>query len=191
MADGRWKNLVNIDSREYRCGFCGREVASDKGYYAANFIDADSSLIYICPNCAKPTYFNGQTPTPGVSPGNEVESVPSELHALYDEARRAVSVAAHTASVLVSRKMLMNIAVQHGAKEGQSFFDYVQYLASKGFVPPNGHAWVDHIRQKGNEATHEISLMTQDDAMDLIAFVEMLLKFIYEFPARVPKAPAQ
>jgi hypothetical protein len=45
---------------------------------------------------------------------------------------------------------------------------------------------VDHIRKKGNEATHEIALMGQADAEELIGFTEMLLKFIYEFPARVP-----
>lgn len=42
--------------------------------------------------------------------------------------------------------------------------------------------------KKGNEATHEIVLMKKEDALDLIAFSEMLLKFIYEFPARVPTA---
>jgi hypothetical protein len=30
--------------------------------------------------------------------------------------------------------------------------------------------------------------MTRGDAEELISFVEMLLKFIYEFPARVPGA---
>jgi hypothetical protein len=45
---------------------------------------------------------------------------------------------------------------------------------------------VDHIRTKGNEATHEIVLMTKADAEELIAFTEMLLKFVYEFPAKVP-----
>jgi hypothetical protein len=53
-------------------------------------------------------------------------------------------------------------------------------------VPPNGKGWVDHIRKKGNEATHEIVLMKKDDALELISFAEMLLKFIYEFPAQVP-----
>lgn len=32
--------------------------------------------------------------------------------------------------------------------------------------------------------------MQQADAVELITFVEMLLKFIYEFPAKVPTAPA-
>jgi hypothetical protein len=57
-----------------------------------------------------------------------------------------------------------------------------------GYVPPDGKGWVDHIRKKGNEATHEIALMTAADAEELISFVEMLLKFVYEFPARVPAA---
>ena len=30
--------------------------------------------------------------------------------------------------------------------------------------------------------------MGQEDAEELIAFSEMLLKFIYEFPAKVPKS---
>ena len=83
--------------------------------------------------------------------------------------------------------MLMNIAVAQGAKEGLKFIEYVSHLADNGYIPPNGTGWVDHIRKKGNEATHEIALMGKDDAEELILFTEMLLKFIYEFPARVPK----
>jgi len=44
---------------------------------------------------------------------------------------------------------------------------------------------VDHIRQKGNEANHEIKVMTAQDARDLVSFLEMLLKFVYEFPAKI------
>ena len=80
----------------------------------------------------------------------------------------------------------MNIAVQQGAAEGLKFIEYVTYLSEKGFVPPNGKHWVDHIRKKGNEATHEIAVMGEQDARDLISFVEMLLRFIYEFPSMVP-----
>jgi hypothetical protein len=82
--------------------------------------------------------------------------------------------------------MLMNIAVQQGAQEGLKFIEYVEFLALNGFIPPNGRGWVDHIRKKGNEATHEIALMTQSEAEELVTFSEMLLKFIYEFPSRVP-----
>jgi hypothetical protein len=77
-------------------------------------------------------------------------------------------------------------AVQQGTKESLKFIEYVEHLAANGFIPPNGKAWVDHIMKKGNEATHEIALMTQGDAEELIEFTEMLLKFIYDFPKRVP-----
>ena len=82
----------------------------------------------------------------------------------------------------------MNIAVHQGAGAGLKFIEYVDYLASKGFIPPNGKTWVDHIRKRGNEATHEIALMGDTDARELVVFTEMLLKFIYEFPAMVPAA---
>lgn len=84
----------------------------------------------------------------------------------------------------------MHIAVSQNAEPNKAFAYYVKYLAEKGYVPPNGQAWVDHIKDKGNEANHEIVFMTQEDATELITFSEMLLKFIYEFPARVPPKKA-
>ena len=83
----------------------------------------------------------------------------------------------------------MHLAVEKGAPTGKSFLEYVEYLAQKGYVPPDGKGWVDHIRKKGNEANHEIKIMSEADAKDLIAFSEMLLKFVYEFPAKVPPPP--
>jgi hypothetical protein len=77
----------------------------------------------------------------------------------------------------------MNVAVSKGAAEGEQFIKYIEYLDSQGYVPPDGKRWVDHIRQKGNEATHEIKQMWQHDAQTLITFTEMLLRFVYEFPA--------
>ena len=81
----------------------------------------------------------------------------------------------------------MHIAVAQKAAVGKNFVEYVEYLADQGYVPPNGRGWVDHIRTRGNEANHEIQLMAKSDAEELISFAEMLLKFIYEFPQRVPK----
>jgi hypothetical protein len=83
----------------------------------------------------------------------------------------------------------MNIAVAQGHQPGRKFIEHIEFLAGKGFVPPNGSGWVDHIRRKGNEATHEIHMMTRPDAEELLVFIEMLLKFIYEFPSRVPSTP--
>jgi hypothetical protein len=123
---------------------------------------------------------------PGVAYGSDVEHLPAGIKELYAEARNCFSVGSFTSAVLACRKLLMHIGVAQGAQENQRFIAYVEYLANNGFVPPHGRDWVDHIRTKGNEANHEIALMTREDAQELISFVEMLLKFIYEFPSRIP-----
>ena len=186
-----WINLANLPVRKFSCGHCGQLVASDRGYYVDPL---QAGAIYVCPNCGDPTYFS-RTPNtkdskqvPGPIAGNTVNYLPSQIESLYLEARNCVSISSHTSSVLTCRKLLMHIGVAQGAPEGRPFIEYIDYLAAKGFVPPNGKGWVDHIRKKGNEANHEIKLMSQADAEELITFVEMLLKFIYEFPQRVPAA---
>ena len=178
-----WQNLNKIESRSYTCGYCGNVVASASGY----FLEGSPDRIRICPHCQKPTYF-GEKQVPGVAPGIAVANLPKDIEALYNEARYCVAIGSYTSAVLTCRKLLMSIAVSEKAKPGESFISYVEYLANNGFVPPNGRGWVDHIRTKGNEANHEIALMKKEDAEELISFSEMLLKFIYEFPARVPKA---
>jgi len=171
---------------EYTCGYCGNVVASNKGFFINNQIK-----IHICPHCDRPTYFYPGSQVPGVAPGNEVTHLPKDIESLYREARNCVAVGSYTSSVLSCRKLLMNIAVSKGAEQGKSFLHYVDYLAGQGYVPPNGRGWVDHIRKKGNEANHEIILMGKEDAEELILFSEMLLKFIYEFPSKVPASTNQ
>jgi len=39
----------------------------------------------------------------------------------------------------------------------------------------------------GNEANHEIKVMTRDEAEVVMLFTEMLLKTIYEYPTKTKK----
>lgn len=80
----------------------------------------------------------------------------------------------------------MNIAVSEGADEGAGFKYYVKYLADEGHIPPKATAWVDHIRDRGNDANHEITIMGREDVERLIRFSEMLLRIMYEYPSRDP-----
>lgn len=178
-----WKNLSNIDSKDFKCAFCNNKVASDIGFDHKIF----HYSIYICPHCIHPTFFNNNTQVPAPILGNDVKELPEEINSIYNEIRNCTGINAYTSAVLSSRKLLMHIAVKQGASEGKNFFEYVEYLSTKGFVPPNGKEWVDHIRTKGNEANHKIVLMNKEDALNLITFIEMLLKFIYEFPKRLKK----
>ena len=188
-----WNQLQALQNKAFICGFCTTTVSSVRGYKLGHHGDgsgAQVGAIYVCPNCGGPSFFDlsgARYPSPSF--GKPVQHVPASLTGVYEEARRCSSHNSFTGSVLLCRKMLMNIAVQQGATEGLKFIEYVNYLAAQGYVPPHGKHWVDHIRKKGNEATHEIALMTEGDAKELLIFIEMLLRFIYEFPAMVPAPP--
>ncbi len=184
-----WHEIETFESRDFICGHCGSPLASEHGWYAYNeAFNKIIAYIYIYHKCTQPTYFGpGGKQIPGVVYGNPVHDVPDHVESLYEEARNCTASNATTAAVLCCRKLLMNIAVSKGASEGQKFIEYVEYLSDKGFVPPDGKDWVDHIRRKGNEATHEIAIMEKEDAEELLSFVEMLLKFSYEFPAKMKR----
>lgn len=183
-----WYQPQDIPAHSYHCGFCGNQVASQKGIKNYNqSTGGNDAFIYICPACNGPTFITPlQEQFPAPIFGKPVKNVPEDLTSLYEEARRCTGHNCFTASVLTCRKILMNIAVSQGAKEGLRFIEYVTYLSDAGYIPPNGKHWVDHIRKKGNEATHEIELMQAKDAKELLVFVEMLLKFVYEFPQMIP-----
>lgn len=183
-----WYQPQGMRAISYRCGHCDAYVASDKGWYMNN-VDNNHVSVRVCPLCNRPTFFEPGQQYPGVPSGEAVKNLPAEIEALYNEARHCTAAGAHTAAVLTARKVLMHIAVDQKATPGQSFLDYVEYLASHGFVPPNGRGWVDRIRAKSNEANHEIVIMKQKDAEELLIFLGMLLKFIYELPSYIVQSP--
>jgi hypothetical protein len=184
-----WKNVQTVDAAPWSCGYCSNQVSSNSGW-VATIQGAPTAYVRLCPECMGPTFFDylGNA-YPGAQSGKSVEHLPADVAAVYSEARACAGVNAHTAAVLVCRKILMHIAVGEGAEPGKSFLSYIEFLASKGFIPPHGLAWVDYVRKRGNEATHEIEIMTADDSTALIGFVEMLLRFIYEFPRLIPATP--
>jgi len=177
-----WFDEKDIGTKRYRCGYCGEKVSSSRGYFKSGL----KAKIFICPDCDCPTYFDSKdNQYPSEAYGNIVKNVPENINSLYEESRNCMRVQAFTASVMASRKLLMNIAVDKGAAEGLKYIEYVDYLDENHYMPPDSREWVDHIRDKGNEANHEIKIMEQKDAKELINFIEMLLKFIYEFPGKM------
>jgi DNA-directed RNA polymerase subunit RPC12/RpoP len=184
-----WQKIDTIPSRSYKCSYCGRALASEKGWTAQDAMGQTVAFIYICHQCNKPTFIEGDgTQYPGILIGNLVDGIPDDsVKILYDEARSTAGAGNYTASILCCRKLLMHIAVNKGAKPGDNFLAYVQFLAENHYIPPDAREWVDHIRQKGNEANHEIKIMSKEDAENLVSFVEMLLKIIFEFPSVIKR----
>lgn len=180
---------MNIPPRSYVCGYCGNTVGPNQGWQGTASGSGSNVhvFIHVCSACNGPTYFDrtGQQ-WPGVAVGETVEALPTDVEAVYNEARRCMSVSAYTTAVMACRKLLMHIAVEKGAEStNKSFKYYVDWMVEHHYVPPGGAGWVDVIRDDANEVNHEIVMMDQHRATQNLSFVALLLKFIYEFPARV------
>jgi predicted RNA-binding Zn-ribbon protein involved in translation (DUF1610 family) len=182
-----WREVYQVNhyggkDKEYRCGYCGNYVAGRTG------IAGKSGVVLICPNCSYPTFIRSDGDQfPGPPHGKDVDNLPKDVNKLYREARECIRHSLHNASVLTARKILMHVAVDKGADEDSSFQQFVEYLDDANYLPPGGEGWVDVIRQKGNEANHEIPSMTKQDAEELVKFLEMLLRIVYEMPGSLPK----
>jgi len=178
----------------FQCGHCGT-----KGVPSQSFIllrpdgtgqaGRPLTCMLICPACFKPTHIsdwsNGR-PTrqiPGILVGDDVQHLPPDVEAVYGEARKAMTVEAYTGAAHLCRKILMNVAVSQGAKEKETFQVYVDYLEQNHYFPKGSMKWVDHIRHKGNDAAHHLGPVSKADAVELINFVDVLLKQVFEFPA--------
>ncbi len=186
VIPGAWSNARSQRSMDYTCGYCGKEVASAKG---SNTDGDPKGHLYVCPRCNKPTLFYQDEQVPGELPGKPIANLPREIADLYREAQRCISVGSYTACILVCRKLLMHISHDNGAKEGMGFYQYVNHLYEKHYIPFNGKEWVDYIREKSNEANHEIVIASKDDAIGLLGLTEMLLQIVYDMPNRIPKPP--
>ena len=181
-----WQTIHSLESMPYRCGYCGNDVASKEGWYTA---PGTGGRIRICPQCDGPTFFSvSATQTPGPLHGGDVSSLPEDIEPLYREARRSITVEANTGSIMLCRKILMNVSVAKGAPEGQPFIKYVQWLVEEGYAPRGSEGWVQYIKDRGNEANHEIKPMTEGDAIGVLRFTEQLLRNMFELPGLVPSS---
>ena len=183
----QWERPESMRSKSYICGYCGHRVSSSLGLSLKSPNRETNQGVYLCPECKCPSFIlsplNFQEP--GSSFGRKVLHLPEDLEALYEEARMCTSAGCFTAAVLILRKMIVHVAVSKGAKDNLRFIEYVDYLENQHFLPPDGRNWADQIRSIGNIATHEIVVMTGESAEQLTTFMEMLLRFIYEFPSMV------
>ena len=76
----------------------------------------------------------------------------------------------------------MHVAVDHGAKEGLKFIQYLNFLTDEGHISKNMEQWVTLIKDHGNIAAHELEAVSKDRALNTLYFTGALLKVMYEAP---------
>lgn len=179
-----WSSLGDISPKEFTCGYCGREVASNKGYFHNQGDGTPHSFLYICTNCGRPTYFHkGHAQFPGPLIGRDINHLPDDVEEIYKEIRDSMKNSTHTAVLLLGRKLIMHLAVDVAkSPEKANFIDYIEHLKKSGYIPPQADKWLEFMRKQGGDKNHQIQIGTQEEAQKIIKFVEILLLYMYEFP---------
>jgi hypothetical protein len=91
-----------------------------------------------------------------------------------------MSAAAYMGVELTCRTLLMYVAVEKGAKEGQTCAHYVDWLQKQGYITPTMKGWVDLVRQHGNKSGHTLEMPTKERAESTVMFLAELLRVVYE-----------
>lgn len=159
----------------YCCGHCDTRVS---GAVVARH---EGTQWLLCPSCSEGSVVDQRGNLhPSVAFGPHIDGLPNSTAKAYQEARRCLSVGAYTASDLVCRKILMHVAVDKGAREGEPFASYLEYLETQGYVTPPMRSWVGMIRTHGNEAAHLLEEPDRARAESTLMFTAELLRIIYE-----------
>lgn len=177
-----------VGTRAFTCGWCARAVTATHGLIGK--VDGSSinnAAVYFCPGCGRPNYRENRTEFPQALPGEVVQHLPPTIGALYLEVRRSVSIGAFTAAVTLARTILSHVAVEHGAKEGDSFKRHIEHLDQMRLVPPKARVLLEWIRDSGNATVHDLVISTQDEAGRALYFLGLVLRFAYEVGGAVEK----
>lgn len=184
-----WHDVSTLPPKSYKCGYCGKDINSNVGYYLVEnsytHVYNNQGFIYICHHCNNPTFISFELQVPNAKYGKNFEDkiFKDEMTLkLYKEIQDCMGAGAYSAVGMCCRKLLMHIAVDCGADEDKKFFEYVDYLDTNNYIPANCKKWVDIIRNKGNETNHQIIILNEKDAKQLINFIEILITVIYEMP---------
>lgn len=163
----------------FSCGHCGNKGSG--AVLAIHKIEDKMAYWLMCTSCDDASVLarDGNI-YPSVPFGPKIEGLPDEVEKAYIEARKCMSVSAYTACELVCRKILMHVAVDKGAAEGDTFAAYLTHLENQGYITPPMKVWVDLIRQNGNRAAHRIDSPDKDRAESTLMFTAELLRLTYE-----------
>jgi hypothetical protein len=166
----------------YTCGSCGAVVSGAVVAEYTRVKDNQQQQVrwLLCTDCGVGSTANGDTIVPGSAFGPTIEGLPDDVRAAYDEARRCMQASSFTGAEPLSRKILMHVAVEKGAKEGDKFAAYLAHLEKEGYVTPPMRSWVGLIRDNGNAATHKLATPDRQRAESTVMFTAELLRLVYE-----------
>ncbi len=188
IKEWTWEAIKMKDAiaKRITCPYCNVVVQAVSN---TRIFDADTGAIkyhiHKCPECFMPVIIglDGKIiPQSQLLPFEDVRFLPTSIEKLYNECRKCYLNECYHSVIMVSRSLLMHVAVDKGDVAGNSFAAYIDYLENNGFIGSQNKAWVDKIRTIGNKYVHQLDEATEDDAKKVILFIKQLLGNLYEMP---------
>lgn len=78
----------------------------------------------------------------------------------------------------------MHLAIAFGAPEGRTFGAYLDHLLSTAHLSENSRRRLERLRSLDVGVGLDTEPVNRD-AIDLFWFLEILLRFLYEFPGKI------
>jgi hypothetical protein len=152
-----------------------------------SYVPEDSSISWLrCPKCQGGAIRQDRTVHPPRKPLRQPRGLPEVDQQIWEEARSCLSVGANAAAVMLCRKLLFHIAVANGLPpknerdRAPGFLEAVNHLETEGIFTRRMRKWVDRIKDVGNDANHELTPITPEQALDVATFTQQLLILAYE-----------
>ena len=132
-----------------------------------------------------PTEVNQIWMWPKASVPTAPNAVPTNIASLYVQAMAALKRGHYDAAGPLLRR-IMEVTMKNLHPEGAgSLYDRINGLPEDKGITPTMKQWAHAVRLIGREATHDEDLVTNEEAEDMQAFVELFLVYAFDLPSRI------
>lgn len=173
------------------CTQCGSGVQMATVAYRHGTSIANWTYWMMCASCDRPHLRVGKRTFPSATAITTPTFLPAEIESAWSEVAACLGSGAYTAAAIMSRKILLHVAVEKGLAPANdkgrtpTFQEAVDYLVAEHIITPMMKPWVDQVRTSGNAATHELPATLANEAMEIAEFTQQLLVLVYEMPGRI------
>lgn len=196
VTDLRYGRLQLDQAEAWHRGTCPYCHGEQSVVLAATREDAAPAVKWLrCVSCREGFVLRAGSIVPGVEPLRVPQGVAGNELAVWREVRACLASGANSAAVLLCRKLLLHMAVEHGlpAKNDKDrapgFVECVDHLQAVGVMTSHMRPWVERVKDVGNEATHELVTISAPNALMVATFTEQLLVLAYEMDALMQGPP--
>ncbi len=115
------------------------------------------------------------------------EHYPEAIGRYWLQAKKNLTEKGWDAAAVMARSALQLALREHKAV-GSNLKQEIDYLATKGLLPPLMQEWAHNVRELGNDSAHpkpDQPATTSRDAVDIVKFLDFLLEYLYTLPKRI------